>query len=62
MAIKTNNLEIDATIEAIISQRNDAMDMYAVQTGKMKALENRIKELEAAQEPKKPVLQEVPRD
>ena len=57
-----NEIEVNARIATLESQRNEQANRVVVMAGLLAMRDARIKELEAAQEPKKPVLQEVPRD
>ena len=57
-----NENEINARIATLESQRNEQANRVVVMAGMLAMKDARIKELEAAQEPKKPVLAEVPRD
>ena len=57
-----NEIEVNARISTLESQRNEQANRVVVMAGLLAMRDARIKELEAAQEPKKPVLQEVPRD
>ena len=57
-----NEIEVNARINALEAQRNEHANRCVVMAGTLAMRDARIKELEAAQEPKKPVLAEVPRD
>ena len=58
-----NEIEVNARIATLESQRNEQANRVVVMAGLLAMRDARIKELEAAQEPKKPpVLAEVPRD
>ena len=59
-----NEIEVNARIATLESQRNEQANRVVVMAGMLAMRDARIKELEAAQAPKDgpPVLKEVPRD